>query len=126
MNIALWVVQGLLALAFLMAGLMKVSRPKQQLYEAGMTYVEDLSEGTTKIIGMLEIAGAIGLILPALTGILPILTPLAAVGLALTMIGAMLTHIRRNEYIPQLVVNAILGGLAIFVIYGRFALEPIV
>jgi hypothetical protein len=67
----------------------------------------------------LEVLGAIGLIVPLLTGILPWLTPLAAIGLVLTMLGAMATHLRRGEN-QMLAVNLVLL-LAAFVAYGRFA-----
>ena len=82
MNNALWIVAGLLAFVFVMAGFMKVSQPKETLKEKGMGFVDDFSAGQVRLIGILEVLGAVGLILPALTGILPILTPLAAVGLA--------------------------------------------
>jgi uncharacterized membrane protein YphA (DoxX/SURF4 family) len=122
MEIALWIVQGLLAVAFGMVGFMKVSKPKLEL--AGkMAYVEDFSQNTIRTIGILEILAAIGLILPFAFGILPILTPLAGVGLVLTMIGAALTHNRRGE--TQMIgVNVVLLLLAAFVAYGRFALAP--
>jgi len=116
--IALWTVQILLALAFLMAGFMKATRPKEELQDK-MAYVEDFSQGTVRLIGTLEILGAIGLVLPVLTGILPWLTPLAAVGLALTMVGAAITHIRRGES-QMIVTNVVLLALAAFVAYGRF------
>lgn len=118
MNIALWVVQGLLALAFVMAGGMKVSQAKEKLAEQ-MPWVNDFSSGTVKLIGLVELLGAIGLIAPMVTGILPWLTPLAAVGLALTMLGAAATHLRRGEN-QMIFVNLILLLLAAFVAYGRF------
>ena len=123
MNIALWIVQGLLALVFGMTGMMKLTQPKQKL-AAQMGYVEDFSQGSVRLIGALELLGAIGLILPAVTGILPVLTPLAALGLVLTMIGAMLTHLRRKEY-PMIAVNLVLLLLALFVAYGRFVAYPL-
>lgn len=122
MNIALWVLQGLLALAFGMAGLMKMTQPKEKLAPQ-MPYVEDFSQNTIRVIGLLEFLAAIGLILPALTGILAILTPLAAVGLVLTMIGAALTHLRRKEY-PGIAINLVLLVLAAVVAYGRFVAYP--
>jgi uncharacterized membrane protein YphA (DoxX/SURF4 family) len=118
MNIALWIVQALLALAFGMAGLMKLTQPKAKL-ATQMAWVEDFAPNTVKLIGTLELLGAIGLILPLLTGILPWLTPLAAAGLVLTMLGAMATHIRRHEN-QMLIVNAVLLLLAVCVAYGRF------
>jgi uncharacterized membrane protein len=123
MNTALWIVQALLALVFLLVGVMKVIMPKERAAERA-PYVEDLTAGQLRTIGILEILGAIGLILPALTGILPWLTPLAAVGLALTMIGAMIVHIRRKEY-TSLIMPVVLFVMAVFVAYGRFVVVPL-
>ena len=120
MGIALWVAQVLLAVAFLGAGATKLSQPKKKLAK-NMAWVEDFSQGTVRLIGALEVVGAIGLVLPALTGILLWLTPLAALGLVLLMIGAALTHLRRTEY-GNIAVNAVLLVLAAFVVYGRFFL----
>ena len=122
MGIALWVAQVLLAVAFLGAGAMKLSQPKEKLVK-NMAWVEDFSQPTVNIIGALEVMGAIGIVLPALTGILPWLTPLAALGLVLTMIGAALTHLRRSEY-SVITVPAVLLILAAFVAYGRFFVLP--
>ena len=122
MGVALWVIQGLLAVAFLGAGAMKLSQPKEKLAQ-NMGWVEDFSQPAVRLIGAVEVFGAVGLVLPALTGILPWLTPLAAFGLALTMIGAALTHLRRKEY-GNIAVNAVLLVLAAFVAYGRFFVLP--
>ena len=122
MNIALWIVQALLAAMFAMAGFMKLTQPKAKL--AGqMGWVEDFAPNTVKLIGALELLGALGLILPLLTGILPWLTPVAALGLVATMVGAMLTHLRRHER-PMLMVNLVLLLLAAFIAYGRFLALP--
>jgi uncharacterized membrane protein YphA (DoxX/SURF4 family) len=118
MGIALWVVQVLLAAAFVVSGATKLSQPKEKLLK-NMAWVEDFSQPTVRIIGALEVLGAIGIVLPALTGIVPSLTPLAALGLVLTMIGAALTHLRRSEY-SVITVPAVLLILAAFVAYGRF------
>ena len=123
MNIALWIVQILLALAFAMAGIMKVTQPIDRL-ETRMEWVKDVGPRGVPLIGSLEILGAIGLILPAVTGILPWLTPVAAAGLALTMVGAMITHGRRGEY-SSIGANLVLLVLALFVVYGRFVIVPI-
>jgi uncharacterized membrane protein YphA (DoxX/SURF4 family) len=96
MDALLWVLQILLALFFLVAGLTKVSQPRAKLVPR-MAWVSDFSDGQVKLIGTLEILGAVGLLLPAVTGILPWLTPLAAAGLALVMVGAALTHWRRAQ-----------------------------
>ncbi|HEX9353566.1 MAG TPA: DoxX family protein [Streptosporangiaceae bacterium] len=83
MNIALWVIAGLLAVAFLASGAMKLTRPKEKLAASGMGWAEDFSAGTVKAIGTLEVLAAVGLILPAALDIAPVLVPLAAVGLVL-------------------------------------------
>ena len=118
MNIALWIVQGLLAAAFLMAGAMKVVKSKSELSEK-MGWVDDFSEGVIKTIGGLEILGAIGLILPGITGVAPVLVPLAAVGLGLTQVGAIVVHGRRGE-MQNLVGNLVLLAMSAFVAWGRF------
>jgi len=122
MSIALWVVQVLVAVAFLGAGATKLSQPKEKLLK-NMAWVEDFSQPTARIIGALEILGAIGVVVPALTGILPWLTPLAALGLVLLMLGAALTHLRRTEY-GYIIMNAVLLVLAAFVVWGRFFVLP--
>ncbi len=118
MNTALWIVQGLLAAAFLMAGFMKLSTSKAVLSEK-MGWVDDFSEGTIKAIGVAELFGAVGLIVPGLTGIAPVLVPLAAVGLALIQAGAIVVHARRGE-MQNLAVSGVLFAMAVFVAWGRF------
>ena len=104
MNIVLWVLQGLLGAAFVGAGLMKVTQPKEKM-PAAMTWTQRRSANTIKFIGVMEILGGLGLILPWATGIAKILTPLAALGLAIIMAGAVWTHAKRKEpWIPQLVL----------------------
>ena len=76
-----------------------------------------------RFIGIAELLGAVGLILPALTHIVPSLTAIAAVGLVLVMVCAIIFHISRKEY-PNIGINAILLVLAAFVAYGRFVLMP--
>jgi len=119
MNVVLWIIASLLAAAFLAAGLMKVSQPKEKLAASGMEWTADFSVNTVKLIGGLEILAAIGLILPAAVDIVPVLVPLAAVGLVLIMAGAVLTHTRRKEF-PMIAVNLVLLVLAALVVWGRF------
>jgi uncharacterized membrane protein YphA (DoxX/SURF4 family) len=120
MNVVLWIVAGLLALAFLAAGGMKLATPKAKLGEnPNMAWTQDFSEQTIKMIGGLEVLGALGLILPQATGIAQVLTPLAALGLVALMVGAAITHSRRKESQP-IVINAVLGVLALVVAIGRF------
>ncbi|MFT4280600.1 DoxX family protein [Microbacterium sp.] len=114
MTIALWIINGLLALAFLGAGVMKLARSREALSASGMAWVEDFSEGTVKLFGALQVLAAIGLILPWSIGVVPVLTPLAAVGLAIMMIGAVGVHIRRREpFVPPLVLAALSGASAV-------------
>ena len=119
MNIVLWIIAGLLALAFLAAGAMKLAKSRAQLAESGMAWTEDFSDSQVKLIGLVEVLGALGLILPAALGIAEILTPLAAAGLALTMLGATAVHARRGER-SNIPVTLVLAALAAFVAVMRF------
>ena len=122
MNVAVWIVSGLLAAAYLFVGGTKVLTPKERLAQnPSMAAAAEASSATSiKLIGGVEVAGAVGLILPWLTGIAPILTPAAAVGLALLQVGAAVFHGRRAEY-KQWPVNAVFLALAIFVAAVRTA-----
>ena len=119
MNVVLWIVAGVLAVAFLASGLMKLAQPREKLVESGMGWAGDFSPGAVKAIGALEVLGALGLILPAALDIAPVLVPLAATGLALVMVGAIVVHARRKET-PMVVINVVLLALAVFVAWGRF------
>lgn len=119
MNIVLWIIAGLLALAFAGAGLMKLAQPKEKLAASGMGWTEQFSPAAVKAIGALEVLAAIGLILPAALDIAPILVPIAALGLIALMIGAALTHARRKEN-PMIGANLLLLVLAAVVAWGRF------
>ncbi len=118
MNRGLWVVQILLGAMFAMAGVMKATRPADELARR-MTWVSAVSVATLRFIGISELLGALGLILPWATGIVPILTPIAAVGLVVIMILAAGLHAKRGEY-GAIGFNVVLGGLAAFVAWGRF------
>jgi uncharacterized membrane protein YphA (DoxX/SURF4 family) len=119
MNIALWIIAGLLAVAFLASGAMKLIQPKEKLAARGWEWVEDFGGGAVRAIGTLEVLAAVGLILPAALGIAPVLVPLAAIGLVVLMAGAIITHLRRHEAQP-IVVNLALIALAVLVAWGRF------
>ncbi|MCG2803343.1 MAG: DoxX family protein [Cellulomonas sp.] len=118
MNVLLWILAGVLAALFLTAGATKLSRPKDKL-ASSMGWVESFSAGTVKLIGALEVLAALGLVLPAVTGIAPVLVPLAATGLALVMVGAIVVHVRRGET-PMIAFNVVLLVLAVVVAWGRF------
>ena len=118
MNIVAWILQIVLAVAFAAAGGMKLARPKPALVGAGMGWADDYTDTNVKLIGAVEVIGAIGLVVPWATSIAPILTPLAAVGLALVMGGAVVTHVRRKE---NFVAPLVLGVLSLVVAVLRFA-----
>lgn len=120
MNVTLWIIASLLAAAFLAAGLMKTTQPKEKLAASGMAWTEDFSAGAVKTIGALEALAAIGLILPAVLDIAPVFVPLAATGLVLTMIGAAIVHIRRKEGAQAIAPSVVLLVLAAIVAWGRF------
>ena len=108
MTIAFWIVTGITALAFFGAGLMKTIRPVPALREAGMGWVDDFSVPSVKLIAIAEVIGALGLIVPPLTGIVPILSPIAAVCLAVIMAGAVVVHVRRKEpAVPAIVLTVL-------------------
>jgi uncharacterized membrane protein YphA (DoxX/SURF4 family) len=117
-NIVLWIVQGLLAAMFLMAGITKSTQPREKLAKQ-MPWVEDFSTPVVRLIGVSELAAGLGLVLPAATGIVPVLTPLAAVGLVVIMLAAMVVHARRKEW-QGIAFNVALLIAAAFVAWGRF------
>ena len=119
MNLALWIIAIVLAVAFAGSGLMKLVVPKDKLVTAGQGWAQDYSSTNIRLIGLVEVLGAVGLVLPAALHIAPILVPLAAVGLALVMVGAVVVHARRKEPM-NIVVNVVLIVLAVIVAWGRF------
>jgi uncharacterized membrane protein YphA (DoxX/SURF4 family) len=120
MNIVLWIVAGLLAAVFAAAGVSKLTQSKEKLAaNPNMAWTEAFAPGVIKLIGLLELLAAVGLILPAVLDTATVLVPLAATGLALMMVGAAVTHGRRKEYQP-VVMNIVLLALAVFVAWGRF------
>lgn len=123
MEIVIWIATAILAGMFAIAGITKLATPKDKLFENGMTYVEDFSDQTIKVIGGLEVLAAIGLILPGITDVAQILVPIAAVCALLTMIGAVATHLRRGEKMVAMPVA--LGVLAAFVAIMRFGPYPL-
>jgi len=113
-----WVATALLFIMFGMAGVMKTFMPISRL--AGMwPWAGEMSPATVRFIGIAEIAGPLGLVLPVLTGILPWLTPLAAIGLAIIQVLAIGVHARRGETAKTLWLNIVLLALALFVAWAR-------
>lgn len=113
----------LVAIAFLMAGFMKSTQPIETLAQR-MSWVKSFPAAFVRFVGIAEVLGGIGLILPALTHILSWLTPIAAIGLVIVMIGAIIYHASRREY-SNIGVNMVLLLLAAFIAYGRFMIVPI-
>jgi len=112
MTVAFWIVSALLALVFLAAGAMKATRSREALAANGLAWTEDFSDGTVKLIGVLEVLGAIGVILPALVDVAPILSPIAATCLALVMIPAIAVHVRRKESAVPAIVLLVVSVVA--------------
>ena len=125
MDTALWVIAVLLAVGFLAGGSALILLPKEKYRALGANqhWVDDFGTGHLKAIGAIKTTGAVGLVLPAWTGIAPMLVPLAAAGLALFMAGAATTRFRRSEW-RYFVGDLVFIGLFAFVAWGRFALEP--
>ncbi len=125
MGTALWVVQGVLAIAFVIAGGMKALKSHDALKaDPHMGWSNDFSAGFIQFLGLAEIAGGIGMVVPGLTGIAPVLTPVAGACLAIIMLGAAATHVRRSE-IGMVFPTLMLGAMAAFVAYGRFVAMPL-
>ncbi len=123
LHYSLWSAQVLLALVFAMTGFMKLTIPAADLAHA-MPAGIGLSIPLIRFIGVAELAGAIGLVLPAATRILPLLTPIAAGALAVVMALAALLHAWRSE-IGSLAVVLVLGVIALFITWGRITRAPI-
>ncbi len=119
MLIAVWIVSGLLALAYLVAGGSKVFTGYDRIQDR-ITWTSHAKPWQVKTVGVLEILGAIGLIVPPLTGILPILAPIAASALALLQVLAIVFHFRASEG-NKIGANVVLLLLAVFVAIVWFA-----
>jgi len=121
MNYALWIVQGLLAALFLFAGGTKLILPIDVLTSMGSPNQIPLPGWFVRFIGVAEVLGALGLILPGLLHIRPGLTPLAAIGLVIIMIGATVITLAGGDVAPAL-IPLLVGLLSAFVAYGRWRL----
>jgi putative oxidoreductase len=122
LHIALWVVQVALALAFGMIGVTKLTTSDADIIQQSGEIVEKYGVGLIRFIGIAEVFGALGLILPAALRILPILTPLAAIGLAIIMSLATALHASKGEPIVTQVAFLL---LTLFVVWGRGSKVPI-
>ena len=125
MNTAAWIVSGLLVATYLMAGTLKTTQPVDKL-RPQMGWVDDISVRTLRLIGICELLGALGLVLPKLLGVIDdragtegTLTGLAATGLVLIQLLAVPVHVRRGEA-AKVPINLVLAALAAFVAMVRF------
>jgi uncharacterized membrane protein YphA (DoxX/SURF4 family) len=119
METALLTSQLLLAAIFVATGLTKLTQPRAKLAAGPMGWAADVTDVEFRTVGLLEVLGALGLVLPRAFGIAELLTPLAAVGLALTMIGAITTHVRMGET-DRLAVPIVLLVLSVFIAIAGF------
>ena len=123
MNLALWIVTGLLAAALLVStSKMFVPREKIASVGAAAEWVMDFSPGALRTIGILELLAVAGLILPAVLDIAPAMVPVTAVCVALLFTGAVIMRLRRSEK-ATVVPDVVYLAMAIFVAWGRFGPE---
>jgi uncharacterized membrane protein YphA (DoxX/SURF4 family) len=120
LNLWLWVAAGLLAFAYVMSGIMKSTRPIPALAEM-MKWPADYPPGFTRFIGLVDILGGVGIVLPLATGVLAWLSPVAAICLVVLQVLAIGFHLRRGET-QILPANIVLLVLAAFVAWGRAGL----
>ncbi|MFO0748497.1 MAG: DoxX family protein [Myxococcota bacterium] len=120
MNILLWILQVVAAIGVAAPGVAKLVLPREALVKRPpMAWAKDFSDGQVKLVGLVEVVGALGLVVPWATGILPVLTPIAAACLALIMAGAIAIHLRRKESATPAVV---LGAMCVVIAVGRAVL----
>lgn len=117
-NTVLVVIQGILAFVFLMAGIMKILQTRQKVIASGGKWAEDFSESAIKIIGVVEVALAAGIIVPTLLNRPAAYTIASGIGISLVMAGAFFTHLRRKEY-PFLAVTGLFLALGAVVAHYR-------
>ncbi len=122
-HIGLWVAQAVLGVMFIGAGLMKATQPIAEMGKQ-MAWALYTPEALVRFIGVSEFLGGVGLILPSALRILPKLTVAAAAGLAIVMVLAAGTHLTHSEA-NAVPINVVLGGIAVFIAYGRAVKAPI-
>lgn len=123
LNISLWTAQAILAIIFLLSGVMKLTQPIEQL-AGSLPWVTDVPGGVVRFIGFSELLGALGLLLPSLLRIKPVLTAWAAIGIILVMLFALIFHLTRGE-VSAIASNLIFAIIAAFVAWGRLKKLPI-
>ncbi|ADG80102.1 DoxX family protein OS=Tsukamurella paurometabola (strain ATCC 8368 / DSM / CCUG 35730 / CIP 100753 / JCM 10117 / KCTC 9821 / NBRC 16120 / NCIMB 702349/ NCTC 13040) OX=521096 GN=Tpau_3523 PE=4 SV=1 [Tsukamurella paurometabola] len=125
MNIALWIITGVLAAGFAAGGAALLALPRERYRALGPNqhWVDDFGDGHLTAIGTIKVTGALGLILPPLVGVADVLSPIAACGLALFMAGAATTRFRRDEWGYMAGDVVFIAAFAV-IAWGRFALAP--
>jgi hypothetical protein len=123
-NTWLWILAGFMALIFLGTGLLKLTTPRERLVEAGIGWTEDFSEQTIKRLGIAEVLGAVGLVLPGLIGVVPVLVPISACCLGAMMLGAIVVHVRRGEFLPDALRALALLVCCVLIAVYRFGPYP--
>ena len=126
MNMMAWVLQIVLAVAFLLHGLLFTVAygPVAKRAEARGRAPSSMSPALRQFIGVAELAAAVGLLLPPAVHILPWLAPLAAAGLVVVMVGAAIFHARKSEF-TETAVTVFLGGLAAVAVFLRWQVVPL-
>lgn len=122
-NILLWIAQILLSASLIWAACLKLFQPIAQL-QTMWPWTGEVSLQLVRFTGIIDLLGALGVLLPALFRFKAILTPIAATGIVLLMISAGIFHVCRGEA-SQVWFNAVFGAIAAFVAYGRFKIVPI-
>lgn len=122
MHTTLWILAGVLAALFAGTGLAKLVVPREKL-AATMAWTKDSTDQQVKLLGAAELAGAVGLVLPAALDIAPVLVPVAAICLALTMVGAVVVHVRHREG-AVVAAPALILALCVLVAWGRLGPHP--
>ena len=119
MNTLTWILQIILAVVFGGAGLTILVKSRADLSKMFGGWVENVPPPLLKLLGLAEVAAAVGLILPPLVGVLPLLTAFAAIGVVIIMIGGVVIHVRLPDY-PGLAMNVAIVAMAGMVVWARF------
>ncbi|MDO9378378.1 MAG: DoxX family protein [Nocardioidaceae bacterium] len=117
MSTVVWILEVALALVFGLAGVIKVTLPTERVLE-NLPWAEEYAPNTVRLIGFLEIAGAVALVLPAAAVVVPVMVPFAAICLGIVMVLAAFVHLRRDEP-AEMALNAVLLALLLVVAWAR-------
>ena len=120
----LWIGAASLAAVFLGTGLLKLTTSRERLVAAGIGWPADFGQGTIRLIGVAEVLGAVGLVLPGLLGVATVLVPVSSACLAVLMVAATGVHVRRGELLPDALRTVALAVLAVVVAVYRFGPQP--